>query len=230
MRSHGSAFSLPPTAGRLLALVLAGALLAGCVRLLEPRPSNTRYYLLRSAAPPDTAVADTTGLAVGVRKPRLAEYLDTPTIVTRRAPNEISFAEFHRWGEDLGPALNRVVALNLEAQPGIRSTEVVPWPEGTTVDYVVQRRVLRFEGVGPPPPGPEADDDAPIPTGHAQVTVAWTVFGPRGDTVRARGWTQHREAGWPVTDYGDLVSKLDRSLEVLAEDIRARLQALAADD
>jgi hypothetical protein len=60
--------------------------------------------------------------------------------------------------------------------------------------------------------------------------VAWTVFGPRGDTVRARGWTQHREAGWPVTDYGDLVSKLDRSLEVLAGDIRARLQALAADD
>jgi uncharacterized lipoprotein YmbA len=210
----------------LFAAALAGLVLVGCVQLPTPRPSNTNYYLLGSDLTGDTAAAKTTGLRLGLRKPRLPEYLDTPTIVTRRGPNEVHFAEFHRWGEDLGPALNRVLALNLEDQPGVQSAEVVPWPRGATFDYVVQLRVLRFEGEGPPPPGPDADDDDPIPTGHSQMTVGWTILGPEGDTVRTRGLTRHREEGWPVTDFGNLVAKLDTSLVVLAEDIRRRLETL----
>jgi uncharacterized lipoprotein YmbA len=212
--------------GRLVLLVGALALVTeGCVRLPSPRPSNTQYYLLGSPLSADTT-AGTTGLRLGLRKPRLAEYLDTRALVARRGANEIHFSEFHRWGEELGPALNRVVALNLEAQPGVQSAEVVPWPRGPAFDYVLQLRVLRFEGVGPPPPGPDADDDAPIPKGHSQVVVGWTVFGPQGDTLRARGHTRHRVDGWPVTDYADLVAKLDTSLVVLAEDLGRRLRAL----
>ena len=215
---------------RLVLLVGGLALVVGsCVRLPSPRPSNTQYYLLGNARPPDTA-ATASGLQLGLRKPRLAEYLDTRSLVTRRGPNEIHFSEFHRWGEELGPALNRVVALNLEARPGVQTAEVVPWPRGTDFDYVLQLRVLRFEGIGPPPPGPDADDDAPIPEGHSQMTVGWTVFGPEGDSLRARGQTQHRIDGWPVTDYADLVSKLDTSLVVLAEDVGARLRTLSSSE
>ena len=61
-------------------------------------------------------------------------------------------------------------------------------PIGEVTD--IKLRVLRFEGVGPPPPGLDADDDAPVPTGHSQMTVAWTIFGPAGDTVRTRGRTR----------------------------------------
>ena len=207
---------------------LIGLLAVGCVRLLEPRPSNTKYYLLESRLESESAAASNTGLRVGLRKPRLADYLDTPTIVTRHGDNEIHFSEFHRWGEDLGAALNRVSGLNLEAQPGIASVEVVPWPKGATFDYVVQLRVLRFEGVGPPPPGPDADNDAPVPKGHSHMTVAWTVFGPEGDDIRTQGRTQHRIDDWPVTDYAALVSHLDSSLVVLAEDVRKQLQTLAS--
>lgn len=215
------------TCALLFLIALGGLLAVGCVRLLEPRPSNTKYYLLESSLEPETADASNTGLRVGLRKPRLADYLDTPTIVTRHGNNEIRFSEFHRWGEDLGAALNRVVGLNLEAQPGIASVEVVPWSKGATFDHVVQLRVLRFEGVGPPPPGPNADDDAPIPTGHSKMTVSWTVFGPEGDSMRTHGRTQHRIDDWPVTDYAALVSRLDSSLVVLSEDIRSRLQSLS---
>jgi uncharacterized lipoprotein YmbA len=216
------------TCAVLFLVALGGLLVAGCVRLLEPRPSNTKYYLLDSRLDAAATPPSDEGLRLGLRKPRLADYLDTPTIVTRHPGSEIRFSEFHRWGEDLGTALNRVVGLNLEAQPGIASAEVVPWPQGATFDYVVQLRVLRFEGVGPPPPGPDADDDAPVPTGHSEVTVAWTLFGPEGDAVRTRGRTQHRIDDWPVTDYAALVSHLDSSLVVLAEDIRSRLQSLDA--
>jgi uncharacterized lipoprotein YmbA len=212
----------------LLLIGLVGLLAAGCVRLLEPRPSNTRYYLLGSHLATDTtANTATDGLRIGLRKPRLAEYLDTPTLAVRRGPNEVNFSEFHRWGEDLGVSLNRVVALNLERQPGIQSTEVVPWPRGTSFDYVVQLHILRFEGVGPAPPGPDADGDTPPPRGHSQTTVAWTVLTPDSDDVIARGWTRDRRGDWPVTDHADLVAKLDASLVVLAEDIGRRLRALA---
>lgn len=211
----------------LSALALVVSLLVGsCVRLPSPSPSDTRYYLLRSDPPADTA-ASTPGLRLGLRTPSLAEYLDTQRLVLRRGPNEIHFSEAHQWGEALGPALNRAVALHLEGQPGVQSVEGVPWPRGADFDYVLQLRVLRFEGVGPPPPGPDADDDAPLPEGHSQMAVGWTVLGPAGDSIRTRGQTRHRVAEWTVTDYAGLVARLDTSLGVLADDIHRRLMRLS---
>jgi uncharacterized lipoprotein YmbA len=201
---------------------------AGCVRILEPRQSNIRYYSLEGRFTPDTlASTDTTGLALGLRKVRLADYLDTPTMVTRRSPHEIHFAEFHRWSEGLPRAINRAVAARLEQSNLVRSTEVVPWMEDATFDYVVQLQVLRFEGNGPPPPEPEADDDAPIPTGHAHMAVRWEIRDPTTDAILARGITQDRRDGWPVDDYADLAAKLDAALAALADDIATRLRTLA---
>jgi hypothetical protein len=197
------------------------------VRLLEPRPSNITYYLLDSRPAVDTVSTDTTGLTVGLRRPRLASYLDASRIVTRRGPNTIQFSDFHRWGEDLDQALNRIVALNLERQPYIRSAEVVPWPKEMQFDYVLRLRILRFEGVGPPLPGPEADDDDPPPQGHSQMVVRWTILGPDGATVHTEGVTRHRKEEWTVTDYADLAAKLDTSLVVLADDIGTRLKDLS---
>jgi hypothetical protein len=197
------------------------------VRLLEPRPGqNITYYLLDSGMDADTVLTDTTGLTVGLRRPRLASYLDASRIVTRSGPNAIRFSDFHRWGEDLDQAINRVVAINLEEKPGIQSVEVVPWPEGARFDHIIQLRILRFEGVGPPPPGPEADDDVPPPTGHSQMVARWTIFGPDGTDPEAQGLTRHREEGWPVTDYADLAARLDTSLAVLADDLGSRLRSL----
>ena len=61
----------------ILLTVAVGLLLLGCVRLPSPRPSNTQYYLLNSSVQADTAITDSTGLRLGLRKPRLADYLDT---------------------------------------------------------------------------------------------------------------------------------------------------------
>lgn len=216
------------TGRRLAAAVLTSLLLVGCVRLLDtPRPSDISYYLLDSGTNPDTLSTDTTGLTIGLRRPQVASYLDASRIVAREGPNKIRFVEDHRWGEDLDRALNRIVALNLERQEGIRAAEAVPWPEGFDHDYVVQLHVLRFEGVGPPPPGPEADEDAPVPEGHSMMVVRWKIFASDSEQVRAQGTTRHRDGGWRVTDYADLAAKLDTALIVLADDLGARLRTLA---
>lgn len=226
MAYFSSSFRLRQLGLCAVALGLIGASIAGCVRLLEPRKSDATYYLLDSIRAADTLSADTTGLAVGLRQPRVASYLNATRIVSRRGPNRIQFAEFHRWGEDLTQGISRTVALALEAQSGVRSVEVVPWPTGTTFDYVLQLHVLNFEGVGPQPPGPDADDDAPVPEGESRMAVQWKILDSEADTVLTRGFTRHRIEGWRVNDYEALVSNLSASLDVLAGDIETRLQTL----
>jgi uncharacterized lipoprotein YmbA len=208
-----------------VALGLLALSVAGCVRLLEPRASDATYYLLDRAQQTGASTPDTARLTVGLREPRLASYLDPTRIVTRRGSHQINFAEFHRWGEDLDRGINRTVAQNLETRSGIRSVEAVPWPEGSTFDYVVELHVLRFEGVGPPP-DPEADDDAPAPDGHSQMAVQWAIRHPKADTILARGQTRHRTDDWRVNNYEALVEHLGRGLDVLVDDVGTRLHTL----
>jgi uncharacterized lipoprotein YmbA len=208
-----------------VALGLLALSVAGCVRLLEPRASDATYYLLDRAQQTGASTLDTARLTVGLREPRLASYLDPTRIVTRRGSHQINFAEFHRWGEDLDRGINRTVAQNLETRSGIRSVEAVPWPEGSTFDYVVELHILRFEGVGPPP-DPEADDDAPAPEGHSQMAVQWAIRHPKADTILARGQTRHRTDDWRVNNYEALVEHLGRGLDVLVDDVGTRLHTL----
>lgn len=207
-----------------LAAGLIAVSIVGCVQLLDPQRSDATYYLLDRSAQ-SASSTDTTGLKVGLRQPRLASYLDSRRMVTRRGPTRIQFAEFHRWGEDLNQSIGRTVALALGDQPGIQSAELVPWPKGVTFDYLVQLHVLSFEGVGPAP-RPEAEEDASASEGHSRMVVQWTILSSRDDTILAREFTRHRETGWPVDDYQALASNLSTSLDVLADEIGTRLKTL----
>jgi uncharacterized lipoprotein YmbA len=210
----------------VVAVALVALSVSGCVRLLEPRTSDATYYLL---SPPQDEVSlpsDTTGLAVGLRAPRMASYLAATRLVTRRGPHQIRFSEFHRWAEDLDQGISRTLAQTLAAQDSIRSVEVVPWPKGTTFDYIVQLHVLRFEGVGPRP-DPETDEDSPPPEGHSLMVVEWKILDAKDDTVLERGLTRHRTDGWSVGNYETLASRLGTGLATLADDIGAQLKSLA---
>ncbi|MFB6273184.1 MAG: membrane integrity-associated transporter subunit PqiC [Salinibacter sp.] len=210
----------------LLAVILFALSVTGCVRLLEPRQSDATYYLLTPPKNEFSSPTDATGLAVGLRQPRMASYLTATRIVTRRGPHTIRFSEFHRWAEDLSRGINRTVALALAERSGIQRVETVPWSKGATFDYVVQLQVLAFEGRAPPA-DPKADENAPAPKGHSQMTVQWTILRPEADTVLARGHTQEQMKGWRVGDYAALASRLERSLDSLATDVGARLDVLA---
>lgn len=208
-----------------VAVGLIALSITGCVRLLEPRASDATYYLLSEPQSWETQSSDTTGLAVGLRQPRLASYLTATRIVTRRGPHQIRFSEFHRWGEDLNRGINRTLAQALASQDGIRSVETVPWPKGATFDYIVHLHVHSFEGIGPPP-NPEADEDDPPPEGYSRMAVDWTILDAEDETMLARGVTRHQEEGWHVGDYEALASNLGTALTVLSDEIGARLKTL----
>lgn len=212
---------------RLLA-PLGLALLGGCFSLARETTPLEQYVLggvqggeggdggAGIVAPPDAA-----GLAVGVRRLDLAAYLATPGIVVRHGPRQIVRSEFHRWAEELGEGINRALAGYLRERGGFRRIDVAPWAPAAGHDYLVQVRVLRFEGVVPGGPATAGRQ------GEAHVLATWEVVRPGDGAIVARGTTDFREAGWTVGDHAALVTLLDRGVYRLASDVAGGIAALA---
>lgn len=206
-------------------ILMLAALLAlpGCFSLSRGAPPQ-QYYVLRgpsqSALPVGVPVAAADAIAIGMRPPRLAEYLATPFIVVRLAPNRVTFSEFDRWGEDLARAIHVSVAGHIEARAPDRQVEIAPWPAQMQPEYVIELHVLHFEGVAP--------DDSQDSVGEAHLLVTWEILRRQGEVVLLRGVTEVREPGWVVGDFDGLVALLDEGLGTLAEALIIGLESVLA--
>jgi uncharacterized lipoprotein YmbA len=196
----------------------------GCVSLGRESPPLEQYVLGGGRSPEGAAASrDGAGLAIGVRRIDLASYLATPAIVVRHGANRIVVSDFHRWAEDVGEGINRLVARHIAAGGAVQAVTVAPWPVRAHHDYLLQLRVTRFEGMV----------DSLAAEGSVRVTAAWEVIHPEDGTVAARGWTDYQRGGWRVSDYAALVVMLEAGLEELATDVlgcltRVRFEAAAS--
>jgi uncharacterized lipoprotein YmbA len=146
--------------GRLAALSIAG--LFACA---SDGIAVHEYVLTSSAAP--VAAAPTAGAAAGraisvaVGPVVVPPYLRRREIVTRVGENELRASDTHRWGEELGPGLARVVAENLAAQiPDLRASAFAQ-RGGGAADYRVSIEVERFEA---------------MPDGSVALEVRWELM------------------------------------------------------
>jgi uncharacterized protein len=205
-----------------LILPLSVLALTGCFGLGRGEPPQRHYVLGAGMHPAEAAspapAGDVTGMAIGLRQPRLAEYLGTPFIVVRLGPNQIRLSEFHRWGETLEQGINRTVAGYLATKEPVWRVEFAPWPPRTNLDYVIQLHVLRFDGLLP--------DDAAATEGEALVQATWEILRGADGVVLTRGTTEYREGGWTLEDYDSLVSLLQEGLGVLAEELATGLKSV----
>lgn len=207
---------------RTIRLLLLCALLVvgGCFSLARD-PSPSRHYVLggggaEGATP--TAAPDRT--LIGLRPPRLAEYLATPFIVVRRDDHQIGFSEFDRWGEDVVRGVGRRVARHMAARAPSLRVETTPWSTTTQPEYVIEMDLLRFEGVAPD--GPQAAN------GEAHLLATWEIIRRRDGALLASGTTEVREPGWTVGDFHGLVGLLDAALGALAEELVLGLETVPA--
>lgn len=198
--------------------------LAGCFKLSRESPRVQQYVLSGPTAAgvdatPATAAALNasppvrTGLTLGLRRMDLASYLAVPEIVIRRDVNELIVSEFHRWGEDIGHGINRVVAANLAGLPPVRAVDIAPWAARARHDFLLQLHVMRFEGV----------IDSAATQGRIHLLAGWDIIRPFDGEVLMRGSTDDRGGSWRVGDYAGLVSELDAALVRLARDISSCL-------
>lgn len=204
----------------LLCTLLA---LGGCFSLARA-PSSPRHYVLgggaAGAASAAVAVAPSR-TSIGLRPPRLAEYLATPFIVVRHDVHQVGLSEFDRWGEDVVHGIGRTVARSMTARAPSLRVETTPWSTTAQPEYLIEMDFLRFEGVAP--------TDPLAVGGEAHVLATWEIT-RRGDgSLLASGTTEVREPGWTVGDFHGLVGLLDAALETLAADLVLGLEAALAD-
>ncbi len=199
--------------GVMVVSMLIGA--SGCFSLGRTEPP-TRHYVLGEATPPAAAATSVAGdgLSIGIRRLRLAPYLEPSLIATRRG-GEVRYAEFHRWAEPLSSGINRTVAAHLRESGAARLVDVAPWPTGAEYDYLVEIRVDHFEGV-------VAAEGA----GEAYMRADWTIIAESDGEVLSRGTTESRVAGWSIDDYSTLVQLLDAGIGTLATDLATALALL----
>jgi uncharacterized lipoprotein YmbA len=205
---------------RVLLIALVAAALPGCFSLGRDSPTMEQYVIGGSRLADTLApIPGLEGVAVGVRRLDLAPYLASPAIVVRRGEREIVTSDFHRWAEDPAHGISRAVARHLADAGSLRAVDVAPWPVRSRYDYLVQLHVTRFEGVVAEAPN--------VSRGTAHVQVAWEIIRQRDETLLARGESEHREDGWSVGDFADLVALLDQGLVMVTRDLAAALGALA---
>lgn len=132
---------------RVMGLAGLGALLAlsACVDIgSEPAPS--RFYVLSAAEERSNPSPDGAALLVGpVTLPR---YLDRPQIVTRPSANQLSVAEYDRWGGRLDDNFVRVLAQNLGRHLATGRVALFAREQRLPDSIQVSVDVGRFEQVG----------------------------------------------------------------------------------
>jgi uncharacterized lipoprotein YmbA len=198
--------------------ILAVLALGGC-SLGRGAPPPQHFVLGGEAAAESapTSRPELGGVAVGVRRLRLASYLGSNFIVVRRG-NEMTVSEFNRWGEPLDAGISRAVAGYLTAGAPFAAVNVAPWPARTEHDYLIELNVLRFEGVAPADPLATA--------GAVHILTEWQILRPGDAVVVTRGTSDFRQAGWVVGDHGGLVELLNTGLRALSADLMTGVAAI----
>ncbi|MEW5773069.1 MAG: PqiC family protein [Thermodesulfobacteriota bacterium] len=184
----------------LLTVLLALTALPAC---RGPMP-DMRFYTLTPQARPTAAAAPA---AVGVGPLVIPLALDRPQIVTRTAENQLSMAEFHRWGGSLSGDVLAAVTQDLSALLGSDRVVAHPWTRFIEPEFRVPLEIHRFDGtLG----------------GDVTLVATWAVQRngePAPRVVRKSSFTEPA-AG---TDYAGLVAAHSRALAALSQEIAAEL-------
>ncbi len=208
-----------PTNLTLTTVLLALLGLTGCFSLSRDAPAIQHYVLGSVPSANGVSTSDASAATIGLRQPRLADYLDIPFIVVRQGTNRITYSDFYRWGESLAGGINGAVAARLVESGNFESVNVAPWPAQTGHDYQISIHITRFEGVV---------EDSLATRGEVHVRASWEISSPGGTTAISQGTTDFRRPGWSPGNYESLVMMLDAGLSQLAADLITRLGSLEA--
>lgn len=189
-----------------LALALAAGV-AGCAGVLGIRPVPTRSYVLSAGTAPTDGVVSTPAASVGLLPVSIPDYLDRPSLVTRKSDDQLELAGQDLWAESLDRGTARVLVLNLTRLRPDRAFERFPWRRTRRLDEQLAVSIERFDG----PAG-----------GDVELVARWTVYAADGRTILISRRAGFREpAGGP--GYDAMVAAMSRALARLSEAIAESL-------
>ncbi|MCH5277853.1 MAG: membrane integrity-associated transporter subunit PqiC [Desulfovibrionaceae bacterium] len=204
-------------AATLCAAALACLALTACFRASAP----AHFYVL--AEPPVLAVPAGSrdqaagvpprmGPRVGIMPLSLPGYLQRPQIVVRQGDNvDIRREDEHRWAEDLGEGMSRVLGAAMTNSLADIQGVVMPLRTGVPVDLRVQVEARRFEG---------------SPGGEVFLDALWSVQRD-GKTLREGHFAARHRAG---PGMASLVEAHSILLEKLGTELAAGVRQVLASD
>lgn len=190
-------------------LLLAPVLLqAGCIG--SPTKPSEFYVLGTYPGTPVNAALAEDAMSIGLGPLTLPEIYDRPQIVTRGAANQITLAEYDRWGGDLDKDLGRALATNLMTRLNTDRIVPFPWPRRYDPDFQVTVRLFRFDGV---------------PGNSVTLEGIWRVLDARKGCELAADRFSIAEAtdgpGYPA-----LVSAMSRTVATLSQQIAEKVAVI----
>ena len=188
-----------------LALCVGAALALGCLG----RSAEVRYFAMSPVqAPVHDGVPD--DLAVAVTAVSLPRYLERPQMVTRGEGPELRFDEINRWAGGFEPNVQAVLVQNLGLRLGPAQV-FESWNRIAPATFRVSVDVAQFDGRR----GEELT-----------LRARWVI---RDEREKGRPWTAESTIRQTLggRDIVSLVEAHDRALGELADEIAARIVALA---
>jgi uncharacterized protein len=176
------------------------------------RTTQTRFYILSSSLPANSAPKETAvgpRPVVGLRPITLPEQLDRPEIVTRSGANTLALAEFDQWAAPLRDSFPRVLAEDLAVLIPADRVVLFPWAREAGVDYEVIVDVVQFDGAL---------------RSDATLVADWTVARRGVKSTPTAGRSSHTEPAGQ--SYADLVSAQSRLVAALGRDIAKAVKAM----
>lgn len=189
-------------------LLAAGlAVSSGCLKRSEP----VVFHTLRPLSPAREG-APVAAAALEVMPVRLSEALQRSHLVIARSEGTLEISEAHRWGNGLGPDVQRVLVENLGALLGGDAVVAHPFGERVKAGWRLEVDVQRLDG---------------RPGGVLSLRATWMLTPAAGGAALLRRRSMLEE---PVPDSGPeaLVAAHDRVLDRLSREIAAGVVALGS--
>ena len=188
----------------LTTFILGAALLvSGCIDIGGDTPPS-RFYVLSAVDPQGTLSPD--GPAILLGPVALPRYLDRPQIVTRPSPNELSLAEYDRWGGKLDDNVARVLAQDIAVHLNTSRVAVFPREQRLADAVQIAVDVSRFEQVGE--------------QGNVELDVQWSLYPSDRRRAPVIGISRVRT---PVsgTGFAATAAAMSAALDQLAQELAA---------
>lgn len=182
--------------------------LAGCGS--SPKES---YYTLSSTTTMNGSTPEDGKFAysVAIGPITLPEVVDRPEIVLRVGPNEVTYAELHRWADPLRNEIPRVIADNLAGYLNIRQVAAYPQSAGDNAEYRVLVDIQRFDSkLG----------------GSVMIDALWSIK-RQSDGATRTGRSTAKESSSSGT-YEAVVAGHSRALATVSREIAEAIRSMTA--
>ena len=194
----------------ILSVGFIALLVSGC-----GSSTPSRFYTLtslKSAEPMRQPAGEKIKTIVRIGPVDIPDYLDKPQIVTRTGQNELSIAEFDRWGGSLRNDVSRVLIENLSSIFIAGGVTVVPWKQFAPGAYRVPLTITRLDVT---------------PGGSLYLKAQFSIIDKDGRTVTV---IRETSISRPVdgTGYNVVVAAISDALAELSREVAGSVRSAIA--